>query len=322
LSAIRATRRRRPRLDPADTYDQNGNQKTAGSTTFAYDLANRLTSTTSGTTTTTYTYDGLNKRLQASTGSQAAKKTNYAWDVNAGLPQLALERDGNNGLIRRYVNGTRNISMTTGGKVYYSHYDPLGSVVNLTSSTGGSEWTDSYEPYGPIRTEVKNDTKSAPTTLMKYVGQYLDPTGLYHLRARQYDPSTGRFLTQDPLPNPTTNAYMSAYAYANDAPTTLTDPSGLRAGNPCGNTIKCVFNFVKSPEGLKAIGCGLAIGGVTVAGGYIAAVGGTLAVAGARAAWAAAVALDDAATIGSLSTVAGFGLSKGVPCLQFVSSSD
>src|SRR5581483_8629949 len=51
----------------AYTYDQNGNEKTAGSTTFSYDLANRLVSTTSGSTTTTYTYDGLDKRLQAST---------------------------------------------------------------------------------------------------------------------------------------------------------------------------------------------------------------------------------------------------------------
>jgi RHS repeat-associated protein len=172
------------------TYDANGNEKTAGSTTFNYDMLNQLISTTSGSTTTTYTYDGLGKRLQASTGSQASKKTNYLWDVSGDLPQIALERDGNNSSLRRYVYGARRISMTSGNSSYYFHYDPLGSVVNLTSSSGASQWTDSYEPYGLIHSETKNNNQ-APTTFMKFAGEYFDPTGLYHLRARQYDPSTG-----------------------------------------------------------------------------------------------------------------------------------
>ena len=98
---------------------------------------------------------------------------------------------------------------------------------------------------------VKNDTK-APTALIKYTGAYLDPTGLYHLRARQYDPSTGRFTTQDPLPNPVLDPYVSAYAYANDAPTVLVDPSGLRAGT-CGK-IRC---WVGSDQGQTDIACSL-----------------------------------------------------------------
>ena len=45
------------------TYDQNGSLKTAGARTFSYDLANRLASTTSGTTTMTYSYDGGPSRV-------------------------------------------------------------------------------------------------------------------------------------------------------------------------------------------------------------------------------------------------------------------
>src|SRR5205085_7241295 len=122
--------------------------------TFSYDLVDRLTSTTSGSTTTTYTYDGDGNRLQASTGSQASKKTNYLWDTSFNLPQLALERDGNNALLRRYVYGANRISMTTGGAAYYYHYDNLGSVANVTSSTGASQGTEVYEPFGAIRTET------------------------------------------------------------------------------------------------------------------------------------------------------------------------
>jgi hypothetical protein len=39
-------------------YDQNGNETAAGGRTFTYDLANRLSSTTSGSTTFSYSYDG------------------------------------------------------------------------------------------------------------------------------------------------------------------------------------------------------------------------------------------------------------------------
>jgi hypothetical protein len=46
------------------TYDANGNQLSAGTRSFTWNLANYLKTTTQGSTTSTYTYDGDNKRLQ------------------------------------------------------------------------------------------------------------------------------------------------------------------------------------------------------------------------------------------------------------------
>jgi RHS repeat-associated protein len=206
------------------TYDQNGNQKSAGARTFAYDLTNRVKTTTSGSVTTTYTYDGDANRLQASTGTQASKKTNYLWDTNYDLPQVSLERDGNNALIRRYIYGDRRISMRSGAAEFYFHYDSLGSVRNITSSSGATQWTDTYEPFGSIRTET--NAPGAPANLMKFAGEYFDPTGLYYLRARLYDPTTGRFLGIDPVEPPLTDPYTSNYAYAGNRPTVRVDPSG------------------------------------------------------------------------------------------------
>src|SRR5207237_3751995 len=114
-------------------------------------------STTSGSTTTTYSYDGDGNRLQASTGAQATQTTNYVWEEHARLPQIALERDGNGTLLRRYVYGVRRTSVSTGGSSYYYTYDGLGSVANVTSSTGGSEWTFAYEPFGATRTATQED---------------------------------------------------------------------------------------------------------------------------------------------------------------------
>jgi len=183
-------------------------------------------------TTTTYTYDGFGKRLQASTGTQASKKTNYLWDIKGPLAQIALERDGNNGLLRRYVNGQAVISMTSGNSTSYFHADPLGSVTNMTSSSGTTQWTYAYEPFGLTKTETKNNSQ-APTNFLKFTGQYLDPTGLYHLRARQYDPTTARFLSRDPVAQPLVDPLASSYVYAIDRPTTLIDPSGLATIGVC-----------------------------------------------------------------------------------------
>jgi len=260
------------------TYDANGNETSAGATTYGYNVANQLTSTTTGSTTTTYEYDAFGKRMHASTGSQTSKNTYYWWDINNPLPQLALEQDGSATLIRRYLYGNTRISMSTGSANYYYHYDPLGSVVNLTSSTGATEWTDSYEPFGAVHSETMNDRK-APTNPLKFAGGYLDPTGLYHLGARQYDPSSGRFTSTDPKPTTPTQPYMSAYAYANDDPSALTDPSGLGAiGNRCGSLL-CFVNHeadglacaVTKHPGLVAAG---SLGVIIATGGAAMFVGG------------------------------------------------
>ena len=60
-----------------------------------------------------------------------------------------------------------------------------------------------------------------------FAGEQLDTTGLLHLRARQYNPSVGRFTTVDPVQPgaPGTTGY-NLYTYAANNPTTFTDPSG------------------------------------------------------------------------------------------------
>jgi RHS repeat-associated protein len=209
----------------AYAYDDNGNQLTAGSRTFTYNLANRLKTTRSGSTTTTYAYDGDGVRLQASTGSSSSQKTNFVWDVSHPLPQVALERSGSGSPLRRYTYGAKRISMTSGSSTSYFHHDGLGSVAHVTSSSGSRRWTYAYEPFGRLRTEQRSGD-SAPTNVMKFTGEYLDPTGLYHLRARQYDPALGRFLGWDPLQAAAEKPLISTYLYADDRPTVMSDPSG------------------------------------------------------------------------------------------------
>jgi RHS repeat-associated protein len=226
------------------SYDGNGNQTQAGSGSFSYDLANRLVSTTSGGSTTIYAYDGDGTRLQATAG---ASTTKYLWDESFALPQLALERDGANGLLRRYLYGANLVSATTPSATAFYHHDGLGSVVNVTSASGLPQWSYAYEPFGLPRSATRLDPL-APEQPMRFTGEYLDPTALYHLRARQFDPTVGRFLATDPLAQPLTDPYVSSYVYADDRPTVLIDPSGLASDQPnCESPLSrsCLFSWGK-----------------------------------------------------------------------------
>lgn len=95
----------------------------------------------------------------------------------------------------------------------------------MTSATGSSQIAVEYEPFGIARTEVADDPiEEGP--MMKFAGEVVDATSLYHLRARQYDPSTGRFLSIDPIEPGRMNGVTSRYVYAGDRPTTQIDPTG------------------------------------------------------------------------------------------------
>jgi RHS repeat-associated protein len=206
--------------------DANGNQTILGEPFYTYDLANRVKTATVGGTTTTYTYDGDGKRLQASTGSQPSQTTSFLWDPSFPVPQLALEQDGASALLRAYRYGHRRISMQSGATTSYYHHDFVGSVVDVTGGAGGLRWAWSYEPFGNTRTEQQGGG-SQPTNPQRFAGEYRDPSALYHLRARQLDTPQGRFLSPDPAPPSLFEPYLSAYAYAANQPTLLTDPTGL-----------------------------------------------------------------------------------------------
>lgn len=232
----------------------------------------RLATLTQGSTTTTYTYDGDGLRLQASTGAQAAKKTNFEFDVNGALPALVAERDGSGGLVRRYLNGLATISMTAGTKTAYYAYDGLGSVVNLTSSAGATWWTYAYLPFGGVRSATKNSNQ-ATDNVLRFAGGYLDPTTLYHFGARQYDPGAGRFLSTDPMKPSIADPYVGAYLYANNNPVRYTDPSGrcipaIVAGAEAGAALGFVApgpGNLAGAAGGASVGFALCLGAIAIA---------------------------------------------------------
>jgi RHS repeat-associated protein len=69
---------------------------------------------------------------------------------------------------------------------------------------------------------------------LQYTGREWDQeTGLYYYRARYYDPSTGRFLSEDPI---RFNAGINFFSYSANRPTVFTDSTGLKI-DPLGNIL-------------------------------------------------------------------------------------
>lgn len=88
-------------------------------------------------------------------------------------------------------------------------------------------------PFGGLRGETP---QSWPGT-KGFVGGTDDTksTGLTHLGAREYDPSTGRFLSVDPLMDLADPQQINGYTYGNNNPIAFPDPTGEI---PCKDGVK------------------------------------------------------------------------------------
>ena len=74
-------------------------------------------------------------------------------------------------------------------------------------------------------------TREVSSWPSSYRGEQYDPDlGLYYLRARYYNPATGRFLSRDPLSGQTIDpASLHKYLYAGGDPVNMIDPTGRDA---------------------------------------------------------------------------------------------
>jgi RHS repeat-associated protein len=199
-------------------YDANGNLTSDGTWTFAYDAQNMLRSSTSAVNTSTYQYDPVGRRQMLTEGGTT---TTFLHDGDEEIADYAAAA-----VLRRYVPGPGTdmpIAMVTpsGGSNTrnYFHTNRQGSTIAMSADDGTVvEGPYTYDAYG----------NGAPTTGVpfKYTGRRLDAgTGLYYYRARYYSAALGRFLQVDPIGY---RDQINLYAYVANAPTSGTDPSGLR----------------------------------------------------------------------------------------------
>jgi len=206
-----------------ETYDNNGNTLATGGKTFAYDSQNQLRTMNGGAVS--IVYDAFGNRVAKTVNSVTTRY--LVDDLNpTGLPQVMDEVVG--GAVERvYTYGLQRISedqiVNNAWTASFYGYDGAGSVRQLTNSAGVVTDSYEYDAWG----NLVNKTGTTPNNYL-YRGEQFDPDlGLYYLRARYYNPLTGRFLSKDPLDGiaicPKT---LHKYLYASGDPVNAMDPMG------------------------------------------------------------------------------------------------
>jgi RHS repeat-associated protein len=97
----------------------------------------------------------------------------------------------------------------------------------VTDASGQVVGTAAYDAFGAVRQQ------SGTQAGVGFAGEQTDAeSGLVYLRARYYDPTTGRFLSKDPV-----RGGRHAYVYARNNPLRYRDRSGREAEPAGGATV-------------------------------------------------------------------------------------
>ena len=108
---------------------------------------------------------------------------------------------------------------------YYYHSNHQGSITHLTNEDGNIVETFIYDnAYGTILKHNKTEQTYNPYC---YTGREFDSKELYYYRARYYDPTIGRFISNDPIEF--MGGDFNFYRYVGGDPVNFRDPSGLVA---------------------------------------------------------------------------------------------
>jgi RHS repeat-associated protein len=199
------------------TYDADGNLLSDGARTYSWDAENRLVGIGypgQPGKATAFAYDGLGRRIAASStpaGGGAAATTSYIWCGDA--PCQA--RDATGAVTRGYYAEGESAA---GAAAYYAP-DRLGSVRRVF--TAGQAPTYDYDAYGaPLQA-------TAPLTDFGYAGLiYNADSGLNLAVHRVYDPTSGRWLSRDPI-GEAGDPNGNLYGYVGGEPLGARDPLGL-----------------------------------------------------------------------------------------------
>jgi len=188
-----------------------------------------------------YTYDGFGQRLIKTVSASYGEIYQY------GQNGMLLEETNASGVAQAdyiYLNGRPIATLDpTSGTIYFLHDDLLGTPQLATDSSQNTAWQATYQPFGQA------SVSGTITQNLRFPGQHFDlENGWNHNGFRNYLPDLGRFAEPDPyamlgsssrfdatvgrfFSNDaiTDGSSISPYVYAENLPTTFTDPFGLQS---------------------------------------------------------------------------------------------
>lgn len=263
----------------AYAYDARGNISQRGSSSYQFDLGNRLQMVNG---INAYTYDGHGRRVKHLSSDGSTRIHLYSqdgqllWSTSSGGTRAASST------AYLHLGGKQIAEWNSVSGVQYLHTDALGSPVARSGSTGALISRTHYEPYGGIVPGSTPPGPQAGSGLTGYTGHVQDPeTGLVYMQQRYYEPVAGRFLSVDPVvTDANTGRSFGRYHYANNNPYKFTDPDGRLPIIPLIG-LGLAINELANGDGPPTPGGGLAKQGVKAVERAIAKEGGEKAVEGA-----------------------------------------
>ena len=200
-----------------------------------------------------YEYDAFNQLIfremdpDGATGSEDHLKTSFIYDN--GQVVLQFDKTGSGDaddadLSHRYLWGPgvdqlladeQVSSLESAGEVLWAIADNQGSIKDVIDSNGDLRVHRVFDTFGNVVDETHYDTSGDPVIggdpefvdeVFAYTGRYFDEnTGLQNNLNRWYDPSVGRWMSEDPIGFEAGDANL--YRYVGNSPTNWIDPGGL-----------------------------------------------------------------------------------------------
>ena len=257
--------------------DEHLTRVTSGSNTYdlKYDALGRCVKRTLNSSTTYYIYDGERPILEYKSNDLTHPVKNV---YGKGIDEILM----------RTENGINS------GQPFYYCQDHEGSVTHLLNSSGNKIEIYSYDAFGAPSFYNGSGTQINSTAYnnrflftgreyaASYRGTYVAPFAFYEYRARAYNPTLGRFMSEDPkgfvrragsgaVPNGWTFAThpdeteLNLFTYCGNNPIDFTDPMGLESPSWAREIIPGQIEWDNAVANWEAKNYGAAVGwGVTM----------------------------------------------------------
>ncbi|GLI03334.1 RHS repeat-associated core domain-containing protein [Phytohabitans aurantiacus] len=204
-------------------YDESGNTTTRnlnGSTqTLTWDTSGRLARARSADgKDTSFVYDA--------NGSRLLRRDPTSVTLYLGGQEIKLDKtSGVETGTRFYSHGGLSVGVRTAAGLHWRVSDHHGTAISTLKSDTLAVTRRQSMPFGETRGTAPN---SWPDDKDFVGGTRDDSVGLVQLGARSYDPALGRFISVDPIIDPSDPQQLNGYAYANNNPISMSDPDGLK----------------------------------------------------------------------------------------------
>ena len=202
------------------TYDEIGNPLTYDGWTYTWQHGRQLVGMEKEGSSISYAYNTDGKRI-----SKTVNGTTYNYHYLGD--QLVEMAWGANRMHFTY-DGIGPASVLFNGEEYFYSRNAQGDVTGLVDSTGAKVVAYTYGPWGEARgvSGILASTLGAANPLRYRSYVYDTETGLYYLNSRYYNPIWGRFINADSLIDGSSATSQNMFAYCNNNPVNMADPTG------------------------------------------------------------------------------------------------